>query len=507
MTDMHYKYLVALSDSTFAEDLEALLNEKASDGWELFMLHEVDNRMGKTQYNCIFYKLDDDMASDSGENVEVSDITDFKKRIEKIYQTKDTHKDYIELQKRITNLQKEISSTKEMLDTSEQEKERKELNSQIEEKLNELKDLNLEMAKISDSFKFYNRIKSDKITIYLSDELTRMAENDNDENLIAKIIHYRQDLTDKQGFVIPNIRYTDDLNLEPYQYKIHIREVPAASGFVYPGHRMFFKGQNNLTRKPRNAISALHPLYLFDVFWLKEEQTKDFWEEGLSPSDLIATHLAYTCIKHSNELLDYKDINNYLDIARKNNFELVENLIPEIISPGDLRYIIACLIREMVPVKDINFIFERIMDLYNYTSEKEILLEKLRITMKRQISYSRSDENNQIEVILVDPELDKYLKDNIIIPEHSNPFLNLSKEETEQLMNTTAGMIESTGSRIEHTAILCSNSVRQPLFFLFEEFIPGIAVLSHEEIDNEIEMSEIGTLSRKKLLTRRSKKR
>jgi flagellar biosynthesis protein FlhA len=497
MSELRYKYLVALSESTGAEDLEALLNEKASEGYELFMLHEVDSRMGKTQYNCIFYKMEEDLSSNAGENIEISDITDFKQRIEKIYQTQDTHKEYLELQKKVLAKQKKIQETKQSIEVSTDEKQRQELNERVQEEINELNDLSEKLAKVSDSFKFYNRIKSDKITIYLSDELVELAEKENEDNLIARIIKLREETVDTTGYVIPNIRYTDGVNLEPYQYRIDIREVPAATGYIYPGHRMYYKGQANLTRKPRNSVSNVHPVYMFDVFWVKEEEAKDYWDKGMTPSDVIALHLSYTSVKHSIELLDYKDINKYIDIVRKEDFDLAENVVPDVLSAGDIRYILANLIREMVPIKDITYIFERIMDLYQYAPEKEVLLEKLRIAMRRKICHARVDDNNCIDVIVLDPDIDKYFRDNLVIPDHSNPFINLGKEEIESLMTKTASIIEKGEASIEHTAILCSNSIRQAVFSLYEEFIPGLAVLSHEEIATEVEFNELGSLNKK----------
>jgi flagellar biosynthesis protein FlhA len=497
MSEMKYKYLVALSESTTAEDLEMLLNEKASDGWELFMLHEVDNRMGKTQYNCIFYKVEEDTGTSGGENVEIKDIKDFKKRIEKLYNAQNPQDEYLSLHKKLVGKQQEIKKIKESLEKAFDEKERQNLNNRIQEELNELEKLNKELALISNAYNFFERIKFDKITIHLSDELIDLAEKENEDNLVARIIKLREELVDKLGFVIPNIHYTDDANLEANQYRIDIREVPAATGFIYPEHKMFFKGQANLTRKPKNAIAAVHPVYLFDVFWVNEAETKDYWEKGMSACDVLAMHLAYTCIKYAPELLDYKDINRYIEIVRKEDFELAENVIPDVVSPGDLRYILSNLIRENVSIKDITCIFERLMDLYQYAAEKEVLLEKLRICLKRAICYSRVDEANSIDAITIDPDLDKYFRDNLIIPDHSNPFISLPKEEMEALMQQTASMIEKESARIENTVVICSNTTRQPLFALYEEFIPGLGIISHEEISNEIDIDEIGTLMKK----------
>lgn len=494
---MKYKYLVALSESTLAEDLEALLNEKATDGWELFMLHEVDSRMGKIQYNCIFSKVEDDSDSEDGETVEIKDITDFKSQIEQMYKAKDSYNDYLELLKKISATKKEINETKISLESVNNEKERSILNTEIQEEINRLDNLKEQLSKVSDSSQLYDRINSSKIIIYLSDELLELAEKDNEDNLIVRNIKLRQDITDKLGCVIPNIKYCDGIELESYQYRIDIRGVPAATGFVYPSFRMFYKGQANINRKPKDAVVSIDPVYLSDVYWINEKAAKNFWDSGLSASEVITSHLSYTCLKHFVDLMDYKDINKFIEIVRKENFDLVENLIPDIISVGDLGYTLANLVRELVPIRDITFIFEKIMDLYNYAVEKELLLEKLRVTLKRQISYSRIDENTNINAITIDPQLDKYLKDNLITPEHSNQFIDLSKDEMELLITNTARIIEKAKGRIENTVILCSSAIRQSLFAIYEEFIPGLAVFSHEEVSSEVEMTEIGTLERR----------
>lgn len=499
MSEMRYHYLVALSETTDAEDLEELLNEKAREGFELFMLHEVDGKNNTPQYSCIFYKLDDDKPVKEGETVEITDITDFKKRMEKMYHSKDTHKEYTDIKQKIIDTKKTIEETKSSLEKTEEEMERGILNDLIQEKISILEELEKELIKVSDAQKLYDRINSDKITIYLSDELVTLTDKANKDNLIASIIKQRQEIADKFGFIIPNIRYSDSANLEPNQYRIDIREVPAASGCVYPDSRMLHKGQSNITRKPRNAIIALDPIYLLDVYWVKEDDTKDYWDKGISASEVIAQHLCNTCIKYALELLDYNDINSYIDIVRAENFDLPENLVPDVVSVGDLRYILANLIKERVPIKDITFVFEKIMDAYTYAVEKELLLERLRIALRRQISYSKVDESSTVYSIVVDPALDQYFEDQLILPDHGNPFIELEESQTEELLKNTAKFIEKEALRIENVIISCSSKVRQALFGFYENYIPGLSVLAFEEMSEEINIEEIGTLTKRSL--------
>ncbi|MGD9580114.1 MAG: FHIPEP family type III secretion protein [Vampirovibrionia bacterium] len=506
MPDMRYHYLVALSETTEPEDLEELLNEKARDGYELFMLHEVDGKNGKPQYSCIFYKLDDDKPTKEGENIEVTDITDFKKRMEKMYHSKDNYKEYTDIKQKIIDTKKAIEEAKSSLEKEESEKERAHLNDLIQEKISSLEELEKQLNKVSDAYKLYDRINADKITIYLSEELVNLTDKANKDNLIASIIKHRQDLADKFGFIIPNIRYSDNVTLEPNQYRIDIREVPAASGFVYPDSRMLHKGQSNITRKPRNAVLASDPIYSLDVYWIKEDDTKDYWDKGASASDIIAQHLCYTAVKYVVELLDYRDINNYIDIVRNENFDLPENLVPDVVSVGDLRYILANLIKEQVPIKDITFVFEKIMDSYTYAVEKELLLEKLRVALRRQITYSKADETNTVYSLVVDPAFDQYLEDQMIIPEHSNPFIELDKDQAEELLQVTAKLIEKANVRIDNTIIACSSKIRQALFSFYENYIPGISVLAFEEISEEVTLEEIGTLTKRSITKPKQRK-
>lgn len=505
MSEMNYKYLVAISESTEAQDVEAILNEKAQEGWELFMLHEVDSHAGKIQYNCIFHKIDDEFSTKKGENIEITDITDFKKQIEKIYNAKDNYNEYLELQQKIIYTQKQIKETKAALEASSNDNERSVLNDKIQEDITYLDKLNKQLSKSSDSTSFYNNLKSDKITVYLSDELICLTESDSKDNLVARNIKLRQDISSKLGYIIPNIRYSDSIELEPYQFRIDIREVPSILGFVYPEYRMFYKGQSNITRKPKNAITAIDPIYLLDVYWLNDQNTANFWDQGLSASDIIAQCLSYTAIKSCYELLNYNDMNNFIDIVRNDNIDLVENLIPEIISVGDLRYILANLIREMVPIKDITFIFEKIMDCYNYAVERDLLLEKVRLLLKRQICFSKVDSNNTLFAIVIAESLDKIFNEKMVTPETAQVFIDISEDEANQLMASAVKLIEKASTKIENTVILCSSNIRLALFNLFEEFIPGISVLSHEEIASDIELKEIGVLERKHVLLPKKK--
>ena len=127
----------------------------------------------------------------------------------------------------------------------------------------------------------------------------------------------------------------------------------------------------------------------------EKSKTKDFWQNGISGSEYIAKALEYCAIKYVEDLLDYAELDKYIDVVSKTNEFLVTNVIPDFISLSDLRFIFTSLIREEISIKDITYIFEKIND-FAEDSTKSDLIKKIRLTLSRQICDKYKNEDGII---------------------------------------------------------------------------------------------------------------
>ncbi len=182
---------------------------------------------------------------------------------------------------------------------------------------------------------------------------------------------------------------------------------------------MFFEEELQLPKKQKDIIYGIDEITGRKTVWIEEKKTKGFWQNGLNASQVIARLLEWIVITNIDELLDYSDINQYVDIVGQNNLFLVENIVPDFISVAELRYILANLLKERISIKDIVYIFEKINDFAEDVS-KDDLLDKIRLSLSRYISKKFSNESGVIQAFELSDKTYKLLlgkldrEDNIV---------------------------------------------------------------------------------------------
>lgn len=493
LDNTRHEYSVKVCPTDEPESLEILLNEMSEEGWELYMLHEAESKSGGIQYNCIFQmEVEDELFS--VESGEIVDVSDFKSRMEKVFTPSDEpYQNYLEIERQITFIQEDINKIKKLLDSSESDVNHTMLNEQISSRLKELNALKSQITAITDPILMYDRINQDKLTVVISYELLDLVGNEKGGLLIAETIKLRQKLTDKLGYVIPSIRFTDSDTLEANEYRIEVRGIKAISGNVYPEYQRFFIGQSNITKKPKDAIEDVDPVTGERVFWIAENKTKDFWEKGLTPAEAIASSIEYIARKYVDQLFDYNDMNQYIAIAGAQNLFLIENLIPELLTIADLRYLFTNLIREKVSVKDTVYIFEKLNDFIQYTVDKAELLEKLRIALSRQICNSIADENSNIYGISITENLADSLE-NTFISKDDAFLLDSKSPKVNKIVKEVVRIVKESEFDLSNMAIISPASIRQQLFNLFEKIVPGLTVISNQELVSEFNLETIGII-------------
>ncbi len=473
------QYIIRSCSSENVQELQNLLNEMSMNGWELYSMNEVETDDG-FKYNCIFMsELKNEREEDNGD---IINISSFKSQMEKMLSPKQTpYEDCVDIQLKIKSQQDKISKIK-----TELEKEapasvgRKKLNDKISAGLKELDSLKADLARATSPDVMYSRLQEEKLSINLSEELLGYVDNESDiqeEALLSATVHSRLKLTDELGYVIPKIIFKDDETLNPYEFSIKVRGSEAIRALVYPNYSMFFEDEIHLEKKMKNSIYDTDAVSGRKIVWLERSQTKDFWEKGLSGAEYIARVLEFVAVKYVDELLDYADVDKYIDVVSENNSYLVENVIPDFISLSDLRFILTSMIRERVSVKDITHLFERINDFAEDCPKSE-LLKKLRLSFSRQICRKYLNQDGVIPVFEVSEKtLDAFVPS---FEEDDDFIIKIDGDFAEKL----AEKIMKKAKQYDVTSIklLVPMEFRHLFFTLLSNYINDITVLSREEI-------------------------
>lgn len=473
------------SDNTKA--LEDLLNEMSQAGWDLYSMHEVESEDDEFQYNCIFVSEEPEDLDSLEEDV--VNITTFKSQMEKMLSSQlSPYETCKELQAKIKEQRKKINKIKTQLEAQSEApqetaipKNRKNLNEEMSKGLRELDSLRQNLIKTISPDAMYSKIKQEKLSIHMSEEILELVDPDMEANLISETVKIRQQMAESLGYVLPKITFEDDDKLSPYEFRILIRGLEVFSSFAYPGFLMYFADDLKLDKKQKDAVYAVDEITGKKIVWIEEKKTKDFWQKGLSSSEFISRLLENAVIKYIDELLDYSDINRYMEIVGEHNMFLIENIFPDFISIAELRYILVSLVREEVSIKDIVYIFEKINDFSDETSKEE-LLDKIRLSLSRFICKKLANDEGIIQTFAISNKT------------YDNLFADI--DEDSSIVKIDGRKIEKIASLLLKKAkeydldpsslIVCTSAeVRHMTFIILSQLISNIKVIAKEEITND----------------------
>ena len=371
------------------------------------------------------------------------------------------------------------------------------VNADVQSQLGQLESVRQNMQDLVNPNKMYERLGVDVLSLQVGAGLLVIADPDQEGQLLAKIAALRQRVTDELGYILPNIRIMDSSALEANEYVISIRNNVVASGFVYPGKYMVIADQWDSVKKsiPEDAIVGVDPTYQTQAYWISAEDAKSAKSvTAVDATDVLVTHLQECVRKHVDEVMTKTDVLKLMELVRSQDPTLVNDLVPAIISTSDLRKIFVNLIREKVSIKDIIFVFERLCDYARFSKEPDILSERLRAALGRQICLNNVDKDHVLYALTLSPEWEKTLDDSCQRTELGTMFL-LNPMQVQDLIESTAMTLMRAHQSIgQQPVILCSPRIRLPLYQLLERHIPTIVVISYSELITDIKVEAVDTI-------------
>ena len=371
------------------------------------------------------------------------------------------------------------------------------VNQDVQAQLGQLESVKQNMQDLVNPNKMYERLGVDVLSLQVGSGLLPIADPDQEGQLLAKIAALRQRVTDELGYIIPNIRIMDSSALDANEYLISIRGNKVANGFVYPGRLMIIAEQWESTGRqvPADTISNTDPTYQAQAYWIEPANIHE--EDGLTAVDsvdVIVTHLQECVRKYVDEVMTKTDVLKLMELVKSQDPTLVNDLIPTIISTSDLRKIFVNLIREKVSIKDIIFIFERLCDYARFSKEPDILSERIRAALGRQICITNCNEDRKLYALTLSSEWEKTLDDSCQRTELGTMFL-LNPMQVQELIETTAATLMRAHRSVgKQPVILCSPRIRLPLYQLLERHIPTIVVISYSELITDIMVEAVDTI-------------
>lgn len=344
----------------------------------------------------------------------------------------------------------------------------------------------------------YSLLEVDNLSVWVGRNLLDIADPARQGTLVPEIASLRHQLTLNLGYVLPSVRIMDAPSLNSNEYRVVIRDTTVASAEAYPDRMLVLREywDRIYSEPPPGALpgwdSALQePAYWIDPDYLEQIE----WQFPATPAvRVITAHLAEVVRRNIDELLTKADVKRVLEQAKQKDSQLVEGLVPNLISIGDLRRVLVNLLKERVSIRDIQYILERLEDLCAGIKDPDLLSEKIRITLGRQICLEFATPEKQIFSVAFHPTWERKLEESLQRVEN-NLVLILDPRQIQQLVT----MISRASKRINEKhgrkpVLICGPGLRLPLYRLLEQFDPHIHVLSYAELSPDFNVQVLETI-------------
>ena len=210
----------------------------------------------------------------------------------------------------------------------------------------------------------------------------------------------------------------------------------------------------------------------------------------VDPISVLATHLTEVVKSHCDELLGRQDVQTLIDSVKQDHPAVVSELVPAMLSVGDIQKVLVCLLRERVSVRDLVTIMETLADTATFTKDPEVLAEYVRRALSRNISRTYI-QNNTLTCITLDPQTENQIVSSV---QHSDrgSFINLDPGSMQQFITSLSNEIQKLTSAGFHPVLLTSPASRLYVRKLTERIAPNLVILSFAELENQVEVQSVG---------------
>lgn len=349
-----------------------------------------------------------------------------------------------------------------------------------------------------DSFKDINSVYAlitvEPIEMEFGYSLIPLVDESSGGRMLDRIVIFRRQYAQEMGLVIPSIRLRDSSSLNTNQYVIKIKGEEVAKGEILVDYYLALEPPN--PEKEIDGIDTIEPAYGIPSKWItvdKKEMAEIYGYTVIDPLSVMLTHLSETVKTHSHELLNRQEIVRLVDNIRKQAPELVEELIPATISYGNFQKILTNLLKEGVPIKDMETIMETIIDSSATVKDIDSITENIRVALKRTITR-KFCEGGSMKVVTLDAELEKSIITSLTTGEHGM-YLALSPDTMQNIITQLSEEVKKFNGLAQDPIILTSQVVRIHFYRLIEQFYPNVSVLSFNEINNNIQIQAVGNIT------------
>jgi len=336
--------------------------------------------------------------------------------------------------------------------------------------------------------------KLDDLAVEVGYGLVPLVNEAQGGQLLQRVRALRKHLAAQLGFIVPSVHFTDDPQLKPREYVVKLRGAEVARWEMYQDWLLAISSE--IEGQPIEGKATREPAFGVEAKWIQPSARERALAAGyavVNQTSAMATHLAEVIKQHAHEILTRHETKRLLDSISESQPKLVEELLPKLLTLGEVQRVMQQLLREQVSIRDLTTILETLIDTAAINKNPVVLVEAIRQALGRTLVRPLLDDQGKLTVITVDPQLEEQITQVFDPPAASNhPALSPAsflKKLTEGLRNLMGGQ---TGSVVP--TLLCGSPARFHLRRLLEPLMPKVVVLSPAEVPAMVQIQSAGVL-------------
>ncbi len=341
----------------------------------------------------------------------------------------------------------------------------------------------------------YNLLNVDAICVEVGYSLLPIVDESSGGNFLDRVVMLRKHFADEMGMVIPAIRLKDSSQLNPNQYEIKLKGESVAVGEVLLDHYLGLVP----AEAPENdvdGIETVEPAFGMPAKWISDDKKIKAEIAGytlIDPTSVMVTHLSEVIRRHASELLSRQEVKRMIENLKQSNESIVEDTVPAIVSLNELQRVLRNLLREGIPILDMETILETLADYAPNVKDHDMLTEYVRQALRRTITHKFSIAG-QLKVVSLDSEIEDLIIKSIKKIE-GGAYLALEPDIIQKIVTSTTEQINQMKKLVQEPIIITSPVVRIYFKKLLDQFYPDITVLSFNDIDTSVQIQSLGTIT------------
>ncbi|HJC72765.1 MAG TPA: flagellar biosynthesis protein FlhA [Candidatus Ruthenibacterium merdavium] len=342
----------------------------------------------------------------------------------------------------------------------------------------------------------YALLTVDPICIEVGYSLLPLVDQNSGGRFMDRIVMLRKQFADELGIVIPPVRMRDSSQINPNQYEVKLKGETVAIGEVLVDHYLALAPGALAPGDEIDGIDTVEPAFGMPAKWISDDKRVKAEMAGytlIDATSVIVTHLSELIRAHAYELLTRQEVKKMLENLKKTNPTIVEETVPSVISQNELQKVLRNLLRESVPISDMETILETLADYAPTVKDSDILTEYVRQALKRTITH-RFSEAGQLKVLSLDSEIENKIINSVKKME-GGAYLALDPAIIQKIVASTTKKVEEMRQMVQVPIILTSPIVRVYYKKMLDQFCPNVVVLSFNDVDSSVQIQSLGVIA------------